>query len=98
MEIKMIDKDSKVLITTAHRGVFYGTLQDTMDNGKTVELSNARCAIYFGTTGGFLELADTGPTATSRIGSMVSEIILYDVTSVTNVSPAAAERWENWKK
>lgn len=97
MEKKMFDEIRKVLVTTAHRGVFFGTFLEEKDSGKTIILTNARCAIRFGTIGGFLELADTGPTSKSLIGNPAEKITLYDVTSITEVTEEAAKRWEEWK-
>ena len=80
-----------VLVTTEHRGVFFGTLKS--ESKEYAVLEGARCAIYFGTTRGFLELADTGPTDSSKIGSEVAQLKLYDITSITLVSDKAAEAW-----
>ena len=82
-----------VLVTTAHKGVFFGYTDDP-PTAQVVILSNARCAIRFGTKGGFLELADTGPTRDSRVGARAPEITLQAVTSVTKVSEAATKAWE----
>lgn len=91
----MIKLKSKVLVTTKHRGVFFGTLDAR--EGDLVTLENARCAIRFGTTEGFLELAKTGPTVSSKIGATAPKIELYDVTSITEVTPEAATAWETAK-
>ena len=80
-----------VLVTTKHRGVFFG-YQKSLD-GDLITLARCRCAIYFGAKGGFLELAKTGPTENSRIGSEAEEVVLYDVTSISNVSSEAEDKW-----
>lgn len=82
-----------VLVTTKHRGVFFGTLTAEKDDGTTVELEGARCAIRFGTSKGFFELARTGPTASSKVGATAPLVRLRDVTSVTLCSEAAAAAW-----
>lgn len=82
-----------VLVTTEHRGVFFGTLKEQNDN--QVTLTEARCAIKFGTTEGFLELAEKGPNGNSKIGATAPEIELSKVTSVTKVTPAAAKAWKS---
>lgn len=82
-----------VLITTQHRGVFFGTLLSEANNGKTVELKDARCAIYWGTAGGFLELAGKGPNSKSKIGAVAPQVTLHDVTSKSVCSAEAAEAW-----
>ena len=95
MEFHMSDtKTAYVLVTTSHRGVFAGELVDRTD--RTVVLRNARCAIRWGTTGGFLELAASGPNrGKSKVGAKAPEpCTLYDVTSVTVCSEAARTAWE----
>ena len=85
-------KERAVLISTEFRGIFFGYATDT--SGDTVTLRRARCAIYWATSGGFLELADVGPNAKSKIGNLISEIELRKVTAIVEVSPAAVEAWE----
>lgn len=82
-----------VLVTTAHRGVFFGYTHDEA-TATVVTLQRARCAIRFGTTGGVLQLAATGPTRISKIGSRAPEITLQAVTSVSAVSEIATAAWE----
>lgn len=81
-----------VLVTTLHRGVFAGYLVED-ESPKFVRLREARCAITFGTTKGFMELAHTGPTKKSLIGSP-ADIKLYDITSIADVTEEARGRWE----
>ena len=81
-----------VLVTTEHRGVFAGYLERD-DAPASVTLNQARCAIRFGTTKGFLELARTGPTSNSRIGSPAESVRLFKVTSIAVISDEAIEKW-----
>lgn len=87
----MTEKAKPVLITTKHRGVFYGYLDGR--DGDCVTLTKARCAIYWGTTTGFMELAQTGPTSKSRIGAVADRIELFDVTSIADVTADAEKLW-----
>lgn len=84
--------NKSVLVTTAHRGVFFGELISEKD--KQVTLANARCAIYWATTGGFFELASIGPNAKSKIGSVAPEVLLHDVTAVVACSEQAIKAWK----
>lgn len=84
-------ENKAVLVTTAHRGVFFGFLESR--DGNSVVLENARCAIRWNTSGGFLELADVGPNANSKIGSPARRVELFDVTSIADVTPEATEKW-----
>lgn len=85
-----------VLVTTSHRGVFFGYLPNDADRaGGVLHLQNARCAIRFGTSGGFLELASRGPTSRSKVGARAPGVVtLQGVTSVSDVSEDAAAAWE----
>ena len=83
-----------IIVTTEHRGVFFGQVPDEQDlDAKTMGLDSARCAIYWGTTGGIGQLAATGPTDKSRIGDSADIRALHDITAVWECTPAAAERW-----
>lgn len=83
-----------VLVTTEFRGVFFGYADDT--SGDSITLSNARNCIYWPSQqGGFAGLASEGPVKGSRIGAKVEKIDLRKVTSVTEVTPAAVQAWEN---
>ena len=83
-----------VIVTTKHRGVFFGYAKPDTLNDKTITLEKARCAIRFGTTGGFLELAETGPTSLSKIGSTAPAIQVRDITSVVTVTDKAEAAWK----
>lgn len=80
-----------VIVTTEHRGVFYGHAEDT--SGSAIQLKGARMAIAFGTTRGIMELAETGPTSRSKISAR-ADMDVRKVTAVFEVTPAAAEKWE----
>jgi hypothetical protein len=80
-----------VIICTEHRGVFFGYATDT--TGDTVKLSRARMGIYWGTTRGVMELAETGPTPKSKISAR-ADIEVRKVTAVFEVTPEAAAKWE----
>lgn len=83
-----------VLVTTQHRGVFFGFVPDDQDmNARTMALKDARMAIHWGTTNGVAELAHTGPTKTSRIGAPADIPALHDITAVWSVTEAAVAKW-----
>lgn len=86
----------QVLITTAHRGVFAGEIADDQDiAAKAMPLTNARMAIYWGTTNGVMELCDTGPTSKSKISAPADIPMLHDITAVFAITP---EAWAKWTK
>ena len=80
-----------VIVCTEHRGVFYGRAADT--SGDVIYLKGARMAIRFGTTRGVMELAETGPTSSSKISAR-ADIEVRKVTAVFEVTQAAAAKWE----
>jgi hypothetical protein len=82
-----------VLVTTEHRGVFVGEFEAYSE--RQVTLTNARCAIRWGTTGGFLELAATGPTSRSKVGAVAPRIKLEKVTSIAECSAQAEQAWRD---
>lgn len=85
-------KERPVLITTQHRGVFFGYATKT--DGEQVSLARARNCIYWSRdVKGFMGLAANGPTAGCRIGP-AADITLRNITAVLEVAPAAAEAWE----
>jgi hypothetical protein len=85
-------KERAVLVTTLHRGVFFGYAKET--GGKTIKLRAARCCIYWpASQKGFLGLASDGPKKGAKIGP-AADIELRDITSVSEVTPAAADAWE----
>ena len=82
-----------VLVTTAHRGVFFGYASAT--EGDVIVLARARLCVYWSRdVHGFMGLASNGPTASCRIGPPAN-ITLRAITSVVEVSPEAVTRWES---
>jgi hypothetical protein len=82
-----------VLVTTAHKGVFFGYAEKT--DGDTIALKDARNCVYWSSDlKGFLGLAAFGPSATCRVGPK-ADLELRNITSVAAVSPEAVTRWES---
>lgn len=84
--------DRPVIVTTAHRGVFFGYADKT--DGETIKLRSSRlCLQWSSAMGGFMGLAEKGPDKDCKIGPR-ADITLRKITSVIEVTPAACERWE----
>lgn len=84
-------KERPVIVCTEYRGVFFGYATDT--SGDAIRLSRARMAIYWGTTKGVMQLAESGPTSSSKISARADGEV-RKVTSVFEVTDTAAKAWE----
>lgn len=81
-----------VVVTTAHRGVFFGYATDT--DGEQVALAGARLCIYWSAdVKGFMGLAASGPSKNCRVGP-AADITLRNITAVIEVTSEAAAKWE----
>jgi hypothetical protein len=81
-----------VLVTTAHRGVFFGLADDT--DGETITLKAGRLCVYWSAdVKGFMGLAANGPSKSCKIGP-AADITLRNITAVLEVTPEAAKAWE----
>jgi uncharacterized protein DUF6948 len=81
-----------VVVTTEHRGVFFGSATDT--DGPTIKLRGARlCVHWTADLRGFMGLASHGPTKGCRIGP-AADITLRGITAVLEATDEAAKRWD----
>ena len=88
----MKKKGKAVVVTTAHRGVFFGYLKKEL--GNTVTLTDAKnCISWTASVRGFIGLATTGPKVGCRIGPAADELKLHDVTSVITATKDAEKAW-----
>ena len=88
----MKDPDERpVIVTTAHRGVFFGYATNTM--GETIELKRSRLCLYWSADlRGFMGLASIGPNGSCKIGP-AADITLRNITAVLEVTPDAEAKW-----
>ena len=91
-----------VMVTTKHRGVFFGYVDDTkLGENESLAIEDARMCVYWSPAmHGVLGLATQGPDSASRVGQAVpGETELLGVTAIFPVTPEATERWEAapWK-
>lgn len=85
-------EERPVIVTTAHRGVFFGYAGDT--SGETIKLKRSRLCLYWSRdVKGFMGLASGGPTTECRIGPQ-ADIELRNITAVLEVTPEAVTAWE----
>ena len=89
---KKLNGERAVLVTTEHRGVFFGYATDT--SCEIIALRAARNCIYWPSSNkGFLGLANEGPHKGSRVGPP-ADLELRKITAVAACTPAAVEAWE----
>lgn len=91
-------KERAVVVTTKHRGVFFGYATDT--DGDQINLRAARNCIYWPAENkGFMGLAAMGPVSGARVGP-AADITLRKITSVIECTPDAVKAWEGapWKR
>ena len=82
-----------VVVTTSHRGVFFGYGKPT--ESSIIRIEKARMCVYWAQDmKGVLGLASAGPSKGCRVGPAVPAITLRDVTSIIEVSKGAAKLWE----
>lgn len=81
-----------VIVTTAHKGVFFGYASDT--TGETITLRNGRNCIYWSAAmKGFMGLAAYGPDKDCKIGPP-ADITLRNITAVIEVPVESVAKWE----
>lgn len=83
--------EKAVLVTTEHRGVFFGYTDKT--DGDVIHLKRARNCIRWRGIKGFLALAESGPTTECRVGPQ-ADIELRKITCVALCTQKAVEAWE----
>jgi hypothetical protein len=89
-----VKQERPVIVTTKHRGVFFGYATDT--SGDVIELKRVRNCVYWSADcKGFMGLAANGPTKACRIGPAAPAISLREITAVLEVSEAAVAAWES---
>lgn len=89
---KQPETERAVVVTTKHRGVFFGYTAD--GDGERIKLRAGRMCIYWSPAmRGFMGLAAAGPDKQCKVGPP-AEITLRDITAVLEVTPEAAAKWE----
>lgn len=91
----MKNEKSKVplVVTTAHKGVFFGYGVPTTE--KTIRIERAQMCVYWSSdVKSVVGLAATGPTKSCRVGPPAPAMTLQDVTGVIEASPEAEKQWK----
>lgn len=92
----MAKKMLAVVVTTEHRGVFFGYVPMGTDlEVENIRIADARMCVYWSAdVRGVLGLAANGPNSGCKIGPKVPAITLRKVTSIIEVSDEATALWE----
>ena len=94
----MKNKKQPLLVTTEHRGVFFGYGIPTTN--KVIRLEWVQMCVYWSSDiHGIVGLASAGPSSDCKIGPAAGAITLQGVTSIMEVSPEAEAKWkaQPWK-
>ena len=88
--------NTPVVVTTEHRGVFFGYLSADQDRTATsVTITDAQMCVYWSAeVRGILGLAATGPDRRCKITPAVPQITLQSVTAVMDVTDEAVKAWQ----
>jgi len=83
-----------LVVTTEHRGVFFGYGTPTDKN--TIRLERARMCVYWPEENhGVIGLAADGPKKGAKVGPAALMLTLRGVTAVMEVGEKAAKAWES---
>lgn len=91
-------EERAVLVTTQHRGVFFGYTADA-DDAPVIHLRSGRNVVYWPSSNrGFMGLANMGPQSGSRVGP-AADIAVRDITSMALCTEEATKLFEAapWK-
>lgn len=95
MATKKANGDARaVLVTTEHRGVFFGYATEVNEIDRFVKLERMRNCIQWRGLHGFLALTTEGPNASCRVGPAAAAGTLYKITGVWDVEAKAVDAWE----
>jgi hypothetical protein len=91
---KVGSKSKAVVVTTEHRGVFFGYAEGPAQAGK-ITLTDAQMCVYWSPeTRGVLGLGAGGPQQGSKVTAAVPSIDLEKVTAVMDCTPEAEDAWK----
>jgi hypothetical protein len=87
-------KKRPVVVTTEHKGVFFGFLEKEGADKTAVLTEGQMCVFWSSDVHGVLGLAATGPSVSCRISPPVPKITLQAVTAVIDCADEAVTRWQ----
>jgi len=97
-------EERPVMVTTEHRGVFFGYTTTTDEEAlakNAVRLRAVRNCVYWSADlRGFGGLAVVGPNSNCKVGPSIPSAQVLNITGIWDVTPEAAKAWEQapWDK
>ena len=94
-----MSQSKPVIVTTKHRGVFFGHLNsDQNETNNSLVLTDCRNVIHWSAdTKGFLGLASDGPGSGSKIGATAPRVLIHDITSLADCTEKASKAFGEWQ-
>lgn len=89
-----------VVVTTDHRGVFFGELVSYDETAKRAVISDAQMCVYWSSdVQGVVGLAANGPSKSCRVTPAAPKMTLEGVTAIIEATEGAAKAWKErpWK-
>lgn len=94
---KPTSKQVPLLVTTTHKGVFFGFGVVPKAGTKEIRIEQAQnCISWDSSIRGVFGLAGKGPNSNCKIGPAVPAITLHDVTAITEATDEAAAAWKKY--
>jgi hypothetical protein len=95
----MTSKRVPVVVTTTHRGVFFGYREPGEvalhpADANSIQLTDAQMCVYWSAdVQGVLGLAAAGPTKSCKVTRPVPALTVSDVTAVIGATEGAVSKW-----
>ena len=83
-----------VVVTTEHRGVFFGNVEKIEPDNKIVLADAQMCVYWSADVRGVLGLAASGPSKGCKVTPAVPRLSLTGVTAIMDATDAAVEAWK----
>lgn len=91
-----VTQGKPVVVTTEHKGVFFGFATGPTAGADTIELLHGQMCVYWSQgVKGVLGLAATGPDKQCKVTAPVPRIELSKVTAVMDATSEAVTAWQS---
>lgn len=88
-------KTRPVVVTTEHKGVFFGLCEAEDTTARTVTIAEAQMCVYWASdVQGVVGLAASGPSKSCKVTPPAPRMTLTGTTAVMDATEAAATAWK----